>query len=117
MTAPTNISDALVLELADLADRCLDGAECLYDRYLHDGPDDPKAETPADRAAREEVAAEICASCAVRQPCLDYALLARPARGIWAGLTAAEVAGITDSRSLIPAMPAMGYAAPGRGRS
>jgi len=77
--------------LALLADDCLDGAECLYDPDLHEGPDDPAGELPAERAVREQVAAEVCAICPVHEPCFEYAVRARPARGVWAGLTAAEI--------------------------
>jgi hypothetical protein len=83
--------------LALLADDCLNGAECLYDPYLHEGPDDPADESPAERATRQQVAAEVCAGCPVRKPCLEYALRARPARGVWAGLTAFEVAALADA--------------------
>lgn len=90
-------SDVALLTLADLADRCLDGADCLYDRSLHDGPDDPAAETTAEQLAREQVAAEVCAACLVREPCLEYALLTRPARGVWAGLTDSEIAVVAET--------------------
>ncbi|HEY1914695.1 MAG TPA: WhiB family transcriptional regulator [Streptosporangiaceae bacterium] len=85
------------LALALLADDCLNGAECLYDPYLHEGPDDPAGESPAERATREHVAADVCAGCPVRKPCLQYALRARPERGVWAGLTAFEVAAYADA--------------------
>lgn len=89
-----------LLALAMLADRCLDGAECLYDPALHEGPDDPAEESPTERAVREQVAAEVCAACPVREACLKYALRARPERGVWAGLTAAEVAALADERGI-----------------
>lgn len=83
--------------LALLADACLDGAQCLYDPALHEGPADPDAETKAERTAREQVAAEVCAACPVQEQCLEYALRVRPARGVWAGLTPSEVAALADS--------------------
>jgi hypothetical protein len=83
--------------LALLVDDCLNGAECLYDPHLHEGPDDLDTESPAERAAREQVAADVCAGCPVRKPCLEYALRARPARGVWAGLTAFEVSALADA--------------------
>jgi WhiB family redox-sensing transcriptional regulator len=89
--------------LALLADDCLNGAECLYDPYLHEGPDDPGSEPPAERATRQQVAAEVCAGCPARKPCLEYALRARPARGVWAGLTAFEVAALADALNIPPA--------------
>lgn len=84
--------------LALLADDVLEGQPaCLYDPECHDGPAGLAAETAGDRAAREQVAAEICAACPVREPCLAYALRARPARGVWAGLTAFEVGALADA--------------------
>lgn len=35
-------------------------------------------------------AKEICATCPVREACLEYALETRPADGIWGGLTPIE---------------------------
>jgi len=84
--------------LAVLADEVLAGEpECLYDRECHEGPADLASEPPAERAAREQVAAEICAACPVREPCLAYALHTRPARGVWAGLTAFEIGALADA--------------------
>ncbi|MQA87254.1 MAG: hypothetical protein GEV03_22155 [Streptosporangiales bacterium] len=81
--------------LADLRDDLLSsGAECVHDRELHDGPDGP--EEPVERAAREAVAREICASCPARPVCLSYVLRVRPAEGVWAGYTADELAGLAD---------------------
>jgi hypothetical protein len=76
---------ALVAEFGEGAD-----VACLYDPELHDGPSG--SESPVDRAAREDVAREVCQGCPLREGCLAYALCALPARGIWAGFTAAEVA-------------------------
>ncbi|MCO6010563.1 WhiB family transcriptional regulator [Actinoallomurus purpureus] len=88
------------LALPDLRDECLDGAECLYDPELHDGPDDGGViEHPHDQAAREDIAKDICGTCPVRNACLDYALRTKPNRGIWAGLTVDELATLTDSRA------------------
>ena len=85
-------------DLAVLADEVLAGEPaCLYDPECHEGPDNPDTEPAADRAARELVAAEVCAACPVREPCLEYALHARPARGVWAGLTAFEIAALADA--------------------
>ena len=39
---------------------------------------------------REQRAKEICATCPVRQPCLDYALQIREPHGIWGGLNEVE---------------------------
>ncbi len=43
-----------------------------------------------DREAREVRAKSICAGCAVRHECLDYALRIREPHGIWGGLNEAE---------------------------
>jgi len=43
-----------------------------------------------ERAEREERAKEICGSCPVRKPCLDYALDIREPHGIWGGMNEAE---------------------------
>ncbi|WP_326626663.1 WhiB family transcriptional regulator [Nonomuraea fuscirosea] len=64
--------------------------ECTYDPELHTGPD-LAVETSAERAAREAVAREVCATCPARALCDRYALDARPSFGIWAGRTAAEI--------------------------
>lgn len=97
LTRPVDTAHAPDIEaLAVLADNCLDGAECLYDPYLHEGPDDPARESPAEQAAREQVAADVCANCPVHEPCFEYALRTRPARGVWAGLTAPEISALAD---------------------
>ena len=81
------------LSTADLRDECLDGAECLFDAELHDGPGpQDRFEHPDARAAREDVAKDICATCPVQVACLEYAIRTRPVTGVWAGLTADEVA-------------------------
>jgi WhiB family redox-sensing transcriptional regulator len=43
-----------------------------------------------EREERERRAKAICASCAVRRDCLDYAMSIRELHGIWGGLTEAE---------------------------
>lgn len=43
-----------------------------------------------EKVGREARAKDICASCAVRQPCLEYALRIREPHGIWGGLNEAE---------------------------
>lgn len=81
--------------LADLCDELLDGAECRFDPELHDGPDPVTTiEHPDARAAREDVAREICASCSVRDLCLEYAVRTLPERGVWAGFTADQILAI-----------------------
>lgn len=43
-----------------------------------------------EKEAREAQAKAICATCSVRQPCLDYALRIREGHGIWGGLNELE---------------------------
>jgi WhiB family transcriptional regulator, redox-sensing transcriptional regulator len=43
-----------------------------------------------DKDRREGNAKGICAGCAVRQECLDYAIEIREPHGIWGGLTEGE---------------------------
>jgi WhiB family redox-sensing transcriptional regulator len=43
-----------------------------------------------EKLERERRAKAICATCAVRQPCLDYALRIREPHGIWGGLSESE---------------------------
>ncbi|MFI6907322.1 WhiB family transcriptional regulator [Nonomuraea sp. NPDC050394] len=70
-------------------------AACTADPELHTGPDAFDEEPAEERAAREQVAREVCAECPVRVSCLFYALDARPEAGVWAGLTAEEIAAMT----------------------
>ena len=51
-----------------------------------------------DKEAREARAKAICASCPVRQPCLDYAMRIREPHGIWGGLNEAERKQLLASR-------------------
>jgi WhiB family redox-sensing transcriptional regulator len=37
-----------------------------------------------------DVAKAVCASCPVREPCLEFALAARQLEGVWGGLTDTE---------------------------
>jgi WhiB family redox-sensing transcriptional regulator len=47
-------------------------------------------EKRAEKAAREHVAKSICASCPVKEPCLDFALRVRETHGVWGGLNEME---------------------------
>jgi len=96
-TPPTRFQDFAGLPVWDLADECLNLGECLYDPELHDGPADPARETPGERAAREQVATEVCAVCPAQAACREYALRTRPDRGMWAGLTSADIAALADA--------------------
>ncbi|MFD0904655.1 WhiB family transcriptional regulator [Actinomadura sediminis] len=78
----------------DLRGKPITGAQCRFDPDLHTGPDG--AESPDERAARELVAVEVCQSCPLRGACLELATRIRPEYGVWAGLTAAELAALPD---------------------
>jgi WhiB family transcriptional regulator, redox-sensing transcriptional regulator len=43
-----------------------------------------------EKEGRETRAKAICATCSVRQPCLEYALRIREPHGIWGGLNEVE---------------------------
>lgn len=47
-----------------------------------------------EREARESRAKRICAECAVRAECLDYALAIREPHGVWGGLNEHERAAL-----------------------
>ena len=49
-----------------------------------------RSERKDEKADREERAKAICAECAVRVDCLDYAVRIREPHGIWGGLTEVE---------------------------
>jgi len=50
----------------------------------------PTFERKNEKEYREERAKEICRTCVVRQPCLDYAVSIKEQHGIWGGLSEAE---------------------------
>ena len=52
-----------------------------------------------EKAARESRAKDICRTCPVKGPCLDYALNIKENHGIWGGLSEAE------RRNLVAARP------------
>lgn len=56
------------------------------------------SERKDDRDWREAKAKEICASCAVRAECLEYALEIQEPHGIWGGLTEVERRTLSPSR-------------------
>jgi WhiB family transcriptional regulator, redox-sensing transcriptional regulator len=67
-------------------------------------PDDPFEARPA-RLEREARAKAICATCEVREDCLEYALRARETHGIWGGRNEYE------RRSLLRERGSLGRAA------
>lgn len=64
--------------------------ECTFDPELHTGPRFT-IETTEERAAREAVARDVCATCPARLLCGLYAMEVRPTYGVWGGRTPAEV--------------------------
>jgi WhiB family redox-sensing transcriptional regulator len=47
-------------------------------------------ERKEEKEARESRAKEICATCPVRKPCLEYAIRIKEPHGIWGGLNEVE---------------------------
>lgn len=74
------------LSATQLVAHGLTEAQCLYDPELHTGPA-ATIEAPEDKAAREDVAREICQSCPVAAACRARAAKGRPEPGVWASLT------------------------------
>jgi len=50
----------------------------------------PQFERKDEKLEREARAKEICQTCAVKEPCLDYAVSIREPHGIWGGLNESE---------------------------
>lgn len=50
----------------------------------------PESERGPRRRARERVAKSYCATCPVRDDCLEHALAVREPYGVWGGLTIGE---------------------------
>lgn len=63
-------------------------ARCHGDGYLFFGPSG--YESKPRRLRREASAKRVCAGCAVRAECLEYALAARETAGVWGGLSPRE---------------------------
>jgi WhiB family redox-sensing transcriptional regulator len=59
----------------------------------------PSFERKDEKSDRERRAKSICATCAVKQPCLQYALKIREPHGIWGGLSEGERKRLLESRS------------------
>ena len=54
----------------------------------------PQFERKDEKLDREARAKDICATCSVKEPCLDYAVSIREPHGIWGGLNEAERKGL-----------------------
>ena len=50
----------------------------------------PQFERKEEKLEREARAKEICTTCSVKEPCLDYAVSIREPHGIWGGLNESE---------------------------
>lgn len=53
------------------------------------------------RATREATAKAMCAECAVRRDCLDFALATREPHGIWGGLNEMERRAVLAKRARV----------------
>ncbi|MEV0592453.1 WhiB family transcriptional regulator [Nonomuraea cavernae] len=63
--------------------------ECAYDPDLHTA-DSEGVESEQERAARVEVARQVCLTCPLLLRCARYAAEVRPVSGVWAGRDTAE---------------------------
>ncbi len=68
-------------------ERWEDKALCRGDYVLFIAP---TGELPEDREVREAAAKRICATCIVREECLEHALRKKEPAGVWGGLTETE---------------------------
>lgn len=87
----TKTTRAIASKLASLEAeaRWQDRAACKgMDPILFFGPENP--ESVKEKRDREDAAKVICHTCPVKHDCLEYALEAREAYGIWGGLTELE---------------------------
>jgi WhiB family redox-sensing transcriptional regulator len=58
------------------------------------------SERKDEKVDREGRAKEICKTCSVRKPCLEYALRIREPHGIWGGLNEVERKALLIRRGL-----------------
>jgi WhiB family redox-sensing transcriptional regulator len=58
----------------------------------------PQFERKDEKQEREHRAKQICETCSVREPCLDYAISIREPHGIWGGLNEVERKQLLTSR-------------------
>ncbi|MFC5752989.1 WhiB family transcriptional regulator [Actinomadura rugatobispora] len=74
----------------------MSGAECVIDPELHTGPI-RGAETAEQKAARVDVAADVCLSCPVTTRCLNRAISGRPEPGVWGSIDAENLDNLTGA--------------------
>ena len=87
----TKTTKAVASKLASLETeaRWQDKAACKgMDPTIFFGPE--HAETVKEKRDREDEAKAVCHTCQVKHDCLEYALDAKEAYGIWGGLTELE---------------------------
>ena len=53
-----------------------------------------------EKGSREAKAKRLCARCAVREPCLEYAMRTREAHGVWGGMNELERRRLLRAREL-----------------
>lgn len=88
-TSKTTKAVASKLASLDTDARWQDRAACKgMDPTIFFGPE--HAENVKEKRDREDAAKEVCMTCPVKHDCLEYALEAREAYGIWGGLTELE---------------------------
>lgn len=90
-TRKSKTTKTLASKLAslDTEARWQDRAACKgMDPVIFFGPE--HAETVKEKREREDAAKAVCNTCPVKHDCLEYALEAREAYGIWGGLTELE---------------------------
>jgi len=58
----------------------------------------PQFERKDEKQEREQRAKQICETCSVREPCLEYAISIREPHGIWGGLNEVERKQILTAR-------------------
>lgn len=66
----------------------------------------PQFERKDEREEREVRAKAICGQCAVRQPCLEFAIAIREQHGIWGGLNELERKDYAAAQAAAPARSA-----------
>lgn len=67
----------------------------------------PDRESPVARLERERRAKAVCARCAVREPCLQWALATNERNGVWGGL--GEEERLELKRSRVRTIPGAGH--------
>lgn len=81
--------------MADEANTLSGESEWMQDAACREvGPDiffGSRLERKFEREKREAIARTFCGSCAVRQQCLDFAIVNKEENGVWGGLNEGEL--------------------------